>query len=55
MFIKVIKHSLKDTSLNLRWIPSFLEVFKVSFKEGGFVKLRCFKGERNLRKSLNLR
>ena len=41
MFIKVIKHSLKDTSLK------FKGVFKVSFKEVVFVKLRIFKGGRN--------
>ena len=40
MFFKIIKHSLKDTSLNFRLALRFLEikgVFKVSFKEGGFV------------------
>ena len=57
MFIKVIKHSLKDTSLNLMSLASFKckGVFKVSFEEGGFVKLRIFKGERISRKALNLR
>ena len=36
MFIKVITHSLKDTSLNLSWSLACLKfrgVFKVSFKE----------------------
>ena len=46
MFIEVAKHSLNDTSLNLRLVPSFLDfkgVFKVSFKKGSFVKLRILK------------
>ena len=37
MPFKVIKHSLKDTSLNLASL-TFKEVFKASFKEGAFVK-----------------
>ena len=53
MFIKVNKHSLKDTSLNLSPLASlkFKGVFKVSFKEGGFVKMIYFKGGRKSRKS----
>ena len=42
MFFKGSTHSLKDT-------------LKVPFQEGGFVKLRFFKGGRNSRKSLNSR
>ena len=57
MFIKVIKHSLKDTSVNLRSLASmkFKGGFKVSFKGGGFVILRFLKGGRNSRNSLDLR
>ena len=52
MFIKVNKHFLKDRSLG-RSLASlkFKGVFKVSFKEGGFLKQRFFKGGRKSRKT----